>query len=307
MPGARLVLVVGPTAAGKTELALRLAEAAGGEIVSADSQQVYVGMDIGTNKATAAEQARVRHHLVDLVPPDQSMTAARWAGLADDIIARGTPIVVCGGTGLYVRALLYGLFEGPPADPAVRARLEAEPLPALHARLAEVDPRAAARIHATDRVRMVRALEVFELTGVPISTHQDQHDHDKVPLRYQVRGVGLAPPRPRLVERIDARVDQMVAAGLEDEVRRLHAAGYGCELRSFGAIGYREMCAVVEGRLGRHEAIAQIKAATRRYARRQVAWFRSEPWVSWYETASDVDVPGLSAWLREPATTIQDP
>ena len=305
----RIVLVVGPTAAGKTALALRLAEAANAEIVSADSQQVYVGMDIGTSKATADERARVPHHLLDVVRPDEAMTAARWAALADEAIAdaaaRGRGSIVCGGTGLYVRALLYGLFDGPPADASLRARLEAEADAApegtasLHARLLVVDPAAAARIDRRDRVRLIRALEVHELTGEPISAHQERHDYKNAPLRYDVRGVGLGPPRPALHARIDARVDQMIAAGLEAEVRALGAAGYDFGLRAFSAIGYREMCAFLQGKLDLAEAVRGIKSATKRYARRQLSWFRAEPAVSWYEDPADVDVEGLSVWLRD--------
>ena len=305
----RLLLVVGPTAAGKTALALRLAEAAGAEIVSADSQQVYVGMDIGTSKASADERARVPHHGLDVVRPDETMTAARWTLVADaaiaDAAARGHGTVVCGGTGLYVRALLYGLFDGPPADATLRARLEAEAdaAPAgtalLHTRLAAVDPAAAARIDRRDRVRLVRALEVFELTGETISAHQERHDYKNAPLRYDARAVGLSPPRPELHARIVARVDEMISAGLEAEVRALLGAGYAPTLRAFGAIGYREMCAYVLGKMSLPEAIAGIKSATKRYARRQLSWFRTEPTVSWYESAAAVDVDGLAAWLRD--------
>jgi tRNA dimethylallyltransferase len=305
----RIVCVVGPTAAGKTALALQLARAAGAEIVSADSQQVYIGMDIGTSKATAEERALVPHHGLDVVRPDEPMTAARRAALADEATAaaaaRGRPAVVVGGTGLYVRALLHGLFDGPPADPALRARLEAEADAApegtalLHARLAAVDPAAAARIDRRDRVRLIRALEVHELTGEAISVHQERHDYRNAPLRYDVRGIGLAPPRAELHARIDARVDQMIAAGLEAEVRALGAAGYGYDLRAFGAIGYREMCAFLQGKMPLPEAIASIKSATRRYARRQLSWFRTEPTVSWYESPAAVDLASVATWLRE--------
>lgn len=300
----RLLAVVGPTASGKTALAIRLAELAGGEIVSIDSQQVYRGMDVGTAKATAEERARVPHRLLDVVAPDEPMTAARFVELADaaiaDAAARGRPVVLAGGTGLYYRALCYGLFAGPPADAAVRARLEAESTEALRARLEEVDPAAAARIDRRDRVRMIRALEVHELTGVPISEHQAAHDHRRVPLRYEVRGIGLAPPREELVRRIDARVDAMLAAGLVDEVRGLEAAGYPCTLRAMQAIGYREICAHLRGELTLAEAAERIKQATRRYARRQLAWFRGEPTVSWFRSAGDpaLDASALVAWLR---------
>src|SRR5262249_20538707 len=185
----RIVLIVGPTASGKSALALRVAEAAGGEIVSADSQQVYRGMDIGTGKVGPGERARVVHHLIDVVTPAETMTAARFAELPDAAIpgaaARGRPSVVAGGTALYVRALLFGLFAGPGADAELRARLEAEGAAALHERLRTVDPEAAARILANDVRRLVRALEVHALTGQPISAHQQRHDVRRAPPRYE--------------------------------------------------------------------------------------------------------------------------
>ena len=291
-----LVAVVGPTAAGKTALAIRLAEALGGEVVSCDSQQVYRGMDIGTGKATAEEQERVPHHLLDVVAPDQPMTAARYVDLADaaiaEIAARGRVPILCGGTGLYYRALLYGLFAGPAADESLRARLDDEAetggVETLWARLAAVDPEAAGRIDRRDRVRIIRALEVWELTGVPISAHQREHDHRKLPPRYPVRGIGLGPPRDELGPRIDARVDAMFAAGWVDEVKALNASGFACALRAFAAIGYREICAFLHGKYPLEEAVRKTKQATRRFARRQLAWFRAEPTVTWYKSAAEV-------------------
>ncbi len=305
----RIVCVVGPTAAGKTELALRIAEAAGGEILSADSQQVYRGMDIGTGKATAAERARVPHQLIDVADPDEAMTAARWVALADaalaDLAARGTPAVVAGGTGRYLRAVLYGLFAGPAAAPALRARLAEEAgaagVPALWERLLTVDPAAAAKIDRNDLVRITRALEVYELTGRPISEHQRAHDFTKLPRRYDTRIIGLAPPPAELRARIDARVDAMIAAGLVDEVRGLAARGYSCELRAFAAIGYREVCAMLRGELAQEMLADAIKRSTRRYARRQLVWFRSDPTVAWYTSAAGVDARELAAWLRAAA------
>ncbi len=298
----RIVLIVGPTASGKSALALRLAEAAGAEIVSADSQQVYRGMDIGTGKVGTEERARVPHHLIDVVTPAETMTAARFAELADaavaDAAARGRPIVVAGGTGLYVRALMYGLFAGPGADAELRARLEAEGAPALHARLAAVDPEAAARILPGDLRRLVRALEVHALTRTPISALQRHHDVRRAPPRHHARWVGLAPPRAELVRHIDARAAAMVAAGLVGEVCALVAAGYGLDLRAFDAIGYREVRAQLRGQLLAEELVPRIQAATRRYARRQLTWFRSEPAITWYKSAHEVDVYALADWLR---------
>jgi len=288
-----IVAVVGPTASGKSALALELAERLGGEVVSCDSQQVYRGMDIGTGKATAAERARVPHHLLDVVEPDDTMTAARYVGLADaaiaEVAARARLPILCGGTGLYYRALLYGLFAGPAADEALRARLdeeaEASGPEVLWARLSVVDSEAARRIDRRDRVRIIRALEVYELTGVPISVHQQAHDHRRLAPRYSVRGLGLGPPREELGRRIDTRVDGMIGAGLLEEVRSLNSRGYACGLRAFAAIGYREMCAHLAGRYDLAEAAVKIKQASRRYARRQLAWFRNEPTIAWFPSA----------------------
>jgi tRNA dimethylallyltransferase len=301
----RLVVVVGPTGAGKSALALALAEATGGELVSCDSQQVYVGMDIGTGKATRAERARVPHHLLDVARPDDDMTAARFIALADaaiaDVAARGKPIIVAGGTGLYVRALLYGLFEGPGADPGLRAELDAraaaDGVESLHAELATVDPTLAARVEPRDRKRIVRALEVFRLTGVPMSEHQRRHDHRALPPRYRHRLVGLGPDRDALYRAIDARVDAMIAAGLVDEVAALRAAGHAPPLRSQQAIGYAELHEHLAGRLDRSTAIELVKRNSRRYARRQLAWYRPDPSVSWAASPAAVDLGALAAYL----------
>lgn len=300
----RLVVIVGPTGAGKTALAVALAVATGGEIVSADSQQVYAGMDVGTGKATLAERARVAHHLLDVARPADDMTAARFAALADaalaGLAARAVPAVVCGGTGLYVRALLYGLFEGPPADLALRASLDARPLDALHAELAVVDPESAARIDRHDRKRVVRALEVVTTTGVTLSEHHRRHDHRTVPARYPHRLVGLAPPRAALYRAIDARVDAMLAAGLLDEVRALRAAGVAPPMRSQQAIGYAELHDHLDGRFDLSRAIELVKRNSRHYARRQLSWYRSQAAVEWASDAAEVDLASLSAYLTSP-------
>lgn len=305
----RLVVIVGPTGAGKTRLALDLAERTGGEVISADSQQVYVGMDIGTGKATAEERARVPHHLLDVVRPDEEMTAARFIELADraitEVAARGKPVIVCGGTGLYVRALLLGLFEGPPASPEVRAELtalgEREGLAALHAELARVDPPAAAKIDPHDIKRTIRALEVFRLTGEPMSAHQARHDHRSLPSRYPTRIVGLAPAREELYPAIEARVDAMLAAGLEAEVGALRAQGYVPPLRSQQAIGYAELHAARDGTLDRERAIELIKRNSRHYARRQLSWYRAPSSgaseVAWSVGPAAVDLADLERYL----------
>jgi tRNA dimethylallyltransferase len=305
----RLVVIVGPTGAGKTRLSLDLAARCGGEVVSADSQQVYAGMDIGTGKVTADERARVPHHLLDVVQPDQEMTAARFIELADqaiaDITARGKRVIVCGGTGLYVRALLLGLFAGPPASPEVRAELATlahqHGTAALHAELARVDPAAAAKIDPNDAKRMIRALEVFRLTGEPMSVHQAKHDHRSMPRRYEARIVGINPEREALYRAIDARVDQMIEGGLEAEVMALRERGYRPPMRSQQAIGYAELHEVAEGRLDRARAIELIKRNSRHYARRQVSWYRASAaqpeTIQWDVNVAAVDLADLERYL----------
>ncbi len=297
----RLVVIVGPTGAGKTRLSLAIAERVGGEVISCDSQQVYTGMDIGTGKVSAAERARVPHHGIDVIRPDEEMTAARFVALADaaiaELAARGKPAIVCGGTGLYVRALLLGLFEGPPADAAVRAELSALGVIALRAELVRVDPVAAGKIEKNDEKRMIRALEVYRLTGEPMSAHQARHDHKQLPARYPSRLVGLQPAREALYAAIDARVDQMIADGLEREVAALRAAGYRPPLRSQQAIGYAELHAVADGTLERARAIELIKRNSRHYARRQMSWYRSDPVIEWAASPADVDLADLERYL----------
>ncbi|HEX4421987.1 MAG TPA: tRNA (adenosine(37)-N6)-dimethylallyltransferase MiaA [Kofleriaceae bacterium] len=301
----RLVVIVGPTGAGKTRLAMRLAAHTGGEVVSADSQQVYAGMDIGTGKVTAAERAAVPHHVVDVVQPDEEMTAQRFVELADRAIAgawaRGAPVIVCGGTGLYVRALLLGLFAGPPASPELRAELTERAAragtAALHAELAAIDPVAAGRIDRNDGKRIIRALEVFRLTGEPMSAHQARHDHKSAPPRYEARLVGLSPEREALYAAIDRRVDAMIAAGLEREVAALRAAGYRPPLRSQQAIGYAELHDTLDGRVERPRAIELIKRNSRHYARRQLSWYRADQAIGWHGDPAAVDLADLERYL----------
>ncbi len=301
----RLVVIVGPTGAGKTRLSLALAEHTGGEVISADSQQVYVGMDIGTGKVTADERARVPHHLLDVVRPDEEMTAQRFVELADraiaDVAARGKPAIVCGGTGLYVRTLLLGLFAGPPASPELRAELTERArqhgTAALHAELHQVDPAAALKIDPHDEKRVIRALEVFRLTGETMTAHQARHDHRSLPRRYPVRFVGLSPEREVLYQAIDARVDQMIEAGFEAEVATLRTSGFTPPLRSQQAIGYAELHAAAEGRVERARAIELIKRNSRHYARRQLSWYRADTTITWYPDAGAVDLSDLERYL----------
>jgi tRNA dimethylallyltransferase len=277
----KFLVITGQTASGKERAALAVAECLGGEIISMDSMKVYRGMDIGTATADAEARSRVPHHLLDVADPWESFSTPQWGGLAEpalaDIAARGRVPVVSGGTVLYLKALLYGLFEGPSADQAIRDRLRAEAdsvgTAALHDRLRGVDPAAAERIHPNDLRRIVRALEVYELTGRPISQQQQQFGNVRSHLDPLM--VALRRNRDDLRRRIDQRVDRMVAAGLEDEVRRLLSSPQGLSREARQAVGYREMIDLLEGRLSRDEAIAQLKKNTATFARRQMTHLRS--------------------------------
>ncbi len=277
----RVLFVVGPTAIGKTELAARLARRFGCEVVGADSRQVYRYMDIGTAKPSADLRAEIPHHLVDVVDPDEPFDVARWraaaVGALADIEARGKKAIVCGGTGLYLRSLLRGLFAGPAADEGLRRRLieqERETPGVLRRRLSRVDPCSARRIHPNDLVRTVRALEVHELTGRPLSAWHAEHGLRDRPFDALVVEPTL--PRDVLHERIARRSLAMVRSGLLDEVRALADRGYTRELPAFAAIGYREAWQCLAGELPVEELAERITVATRRYARRQLVWLRGQ-------------------------------
>jgi len=285
-----LIVVMGPTAVGKTDTAIALAKVWDGEIVSADSMQVYRHMDIGTAKPTPAERSQVPHHLIDIVNPDEAFNAASFMEQARAVIAdlheRGKRIVVVGGTGLYIRALLGGLFDGPSADETLRrsyaAILEREGKPGLYERLKTKDSRAAAIIHPNDVARMVRALEVLELTGVSIVEQQQEHRFAHRP--YSVLKIGLRSERSVLYERIDARTEQMMAQGFVDEVQRLLDMGFHEGLKPMQALGYRQLVQVLRGTLDLGEAVSLVKRETRHYAKRQLTWFGADPEISWFES-----------------------
>lgn len=288
----KLVAIVGPTATGKTTLAVHLAQTFGGEIVGADSRQVYRHLNIGTAKPTPEERALARHHLVDVVDPGQPFSLAQYLELAhaalEDIWGRGLLPFLVGGTGQYVWALLEG-WQVPrvPPDLALRQALEErarrEGYSALHEELASVDPAAAARIDPRNVRRVVRALEVYYRTGRPTSACQTRR-----PLDCQIIIIGLDCPRDELYRRIDQRVDAMMAAGLLDEVRGLLARGYSCDSPSMSGIGYKEICQHLAGELSLAKAVQRIKAGTHRLARMQNAWFRRDDQrIAWFDITSD--------------------
>ncbi len=277
---------------GKTALALRLARRFPAEVVSADSRQVYRGMDIGTAKPTPEERAAVPHHLIDVVDPDEPFSLAQYRTLAlaaiADIRARGRLALLVGGTGLYVRAVTEGLtVPAVPPDLAFRAALEAraatEGVAALYAELRTADPEAAHTIEPLNLRRIIRALEVQRATGVPFSVQQQ-----RTAPPFPVLRVGLTLPRERLYARVDQRVDRMMAEGLLDEVRRLHDAGYGWELPSMSGIGYRQLGVYLRGEGTLAEAVQRVKFDTHAYIRRQDTWFRKDPAIRWFD-ASDLD------------------
>ena len=280
-----IIAMIGPTAAGKSAIALELAARLGAEILSVDSMQVYRAMDIGTAKPTAAERACVRHHGIDVVDPIEIFTVARYVEHADEVIrsatSRATPLIAVGGTPLYFKALFEGMFDGPGADDSIRARLSQEPLEVLHARLSQIDPAAATRIHVNDRKRLVRALEVHELTGQPISSFQTEWTSGAA--RHDALWFGLSWGRDVLNRRINARVKSMIDAGWVDEIRGLLERFGRFSKTASEATGYHELIEHVEGRLSLDDAIEQIKIATRQLARRQMKWLRRFPGVHWLD------------------------
>ncbi len=292
---APIVVVAGVTASGKTGLALQLAHAFNGELVGADSVQVYRGFDIGSAKPTREELGGVAHHLIDVIDPTEAIDAAHFARLADAAIdgihARGKLPIVVGGTGLWLRALVRGLVALPEPDPAIRgaleARVQSEGTPALHAELVRVDPKAAAKIHPNDALRVVRALEVFAQTGQALGELRDAHALGAP--RYQNFFIALDRPRDVLRSRIEARTRAMLTAGFIDEVAQLRAA-WPKDARAFGSVGYREVMAHLEGTLTRDQLEEEVTRSTWVYARRQRTWFQSEPGVHMKPTLEDEDV-----------------
>lgn len=284
-----VMIIVGSTGVGKTGLALEIAEVCGGEIISADSMQVYRYMDIGTAKPTEEERGRVEHHLIDVVDPDEEFNAAHYVKISEKIIKtlhnERKRIFVVGGTGLYIRALVGGLFAGPGADHDLRNFYhdvcDKHGKAYLHRLLEQRDSLATERIHVNDAVRTIRALEVLESTGKSIVTMQEEHGFkDSL---YDYRIIGLERERGNLYERIDKRVEQMMAEGLVDEVKKLIQMGYGESLRPMQTMCYRHIVDYVKGDCDRDEAVRLIKRDTRHYAKRQFTWFKKDEDVTWFD------------------------
>lgn len=284
----KLIVVLGPTAVGKSAAALELADVLDGEIVNADSQQVYRQLNIGTGKPALADRARIPHHLIDVVSIEDEFHAALFRRLATEAVAqiqkRGKAAVVCGGTGLYLKALTRGLFEGPGSDPAIRRQLDAEiaarGLAAVYRELELIDPSVGSAIHRNDRQRIVRALEVYRLTGKPLSEWQRAHGFGERP--FEALQIGLRRERQELYDMINRRSEAMIAAGLLDEVRDLSREGFSLDLKPLQSVGYRQMGEVLRGMIGLHEALERMQQETRRLAKRQITWFGGDPEIRWF-------------------------
>ncbi len=306
-----ILVICGPTASGKTALAAELALRFGGEVVSADSMQVYRRMDIGTAKPTQSEQRGVPHHMIDVAEPEENYSVARYVAdavpIVDGILARGKLPIIAGGTGLYIDHLVAGRQFAPfqpdsGLRPQLQARARQEGLPALYAQLAQVDPDAAGSIHPNDEKRIIRALEVFLSTGKPLS----QHDRESraLPSRYTPLTIALSfAQRPHLWERIDRRVDQMMAQGLEGEVRALLESGIPPDCTAMQAIGYKELAAAIRSGLPVQSGAEEVKLRSRQYAKRQLTWFRRNRDARWFEWEK---IPDFSAALSFSTELIRD-
>lgn len=288
----KILVIVGPTASGKTRMAVELAQRHNGEVISADSMQIYRTMDIGTAKPTKEEMGGIPHHMIDVADPEEDFSVARYVEMAarcvDDVLARGKLPIVAGGTGLYIDSLLSGrTFASFSPDSALRGELEQELAEkggqAMLEALAQMDPEAAQRLHPNDHKRIIRALEVYRSTGKTITQHN--RETQAIPPRYDALTIGLAfQDRQAMWRRIDQRVDEMVAAGLEDEVRRLLTSGISPKCTAMQAIGYKEFTQALSGEMTWQEAADVVKLRSRQYAKRQLTWFGRNPntrWVRW--------------------------
>jgi tRNA dimethylallyltransferase len=286
----KLVAVVGPTGTGKSGLALKLAEKLGGEIISADSVQVYRGFDIGTAKVSPAERRKVPHHLIDILGPEEDYSAASFRNQADRIIHRleekGKAIFVVGGTGLYLKVLSRGLFHGPGGDPdmrdSLRQKAKGEGEGYLHRELERVDPETASRLHPHDTFRVLRALEVYHHSRKPLSQFQKEHGFRESP--YEVLKIGLCDNRQELYRRIESRVDSMIEKGWLKEVQDLLSQGISPRAKPMQSLGYKRLISFLAGEIDWVRAVNLIKQDTRRYAKRQITWFKADPDIHWFSS-----------------------
>jgi len=291
---AAVISILGPTAVGKSKVAIEVAKIINGEIVSADSMQVYRGMDIGTAKPTLEERQGIPHHLIDIKNPDEEWTVSDFVEqtnrLTSEIAKRGKRPMIVGGTGLYLWALLEGFsFPIAPADKELRKRLEKIPLSTLYSRLSTLDPQAAEKINPNDKKRIIRAVEVYELTGRPISQLQKRSEEPRISFSgSEPILIGLTMPREKLYKFIEERADKMVEDGLVEEVKSLLSKGYPKDLPSFQALGYKEVVEYLDGKWSKEQMIAELKKRTRHFARRQMTWFKRFKNVKWFEAPVDI-------------------
>ncbi|PLR94807.1 tRNA (adenosine(37)-N6)-dimethylallyltransferase MiaA [Bacillus sp. T33-2] len=291
----KLLVLIGPTAVGKTKLSIQLAKRFNGEIISGDSMQIYKGMDIGTAKITEEETEGIPHHLIDIKNPDEPFSVAEFQELVrkkiTGISARGKLPMIVGGTGLYIQSVIYDYqFSDAPSEPQFRESLETEAgqtggVEKLHARLAEIDPESAERIHPNNVRRVIRALEIHHCTGMTMTEYQQEQQPD---LLYQTALVGLTMDRDKLYERIDMRVDLMMQQGLLEEVESLYKAGIR-DCQSIQAIGYKELYDYLDEKVSLDDAIEILKKNSRRYAKRQLTWFRNKMDVEWFDMSEPID------------------
>ena len=282
-----IIIVAGPTCVGKTSAAIKLTQQFGGEIIGADAMQIYRHMNIGTAKPTPQELSQAKHHMVDIVDPDESFDASRYAKIAkpiiEDLHIKNVPVFVVGGSGLYIKTLTQGLFQQAPGNPSIRQKYKQMASKHgnahLYSLLQKNDPESASSIHPNDLVRIIRALEVFEITGVSIKKHHQTHQFSERP--YQMFKIMLSESREYLYKRINQRVDIMIQNGFLKEVQSLIEMGYNCQLNSMQSIGYKHLCAYLNNNFSWDETVQLIKRDTRRYAKRQFTWFRSDKEYNW--------------------------
>lgn len=303
----KIIVIVGPTASGKSALAIELSRRFDGEIVSADSMQVYRYMDIGTAKPVKEEREKIPHHLIDTAYPDEEFTAARYRDEASKVIQeiheRGKNVFVVGGTGLYIKALTKGLFKGPGSDAQIRSELAMlgsgnDGARYLYEKLKEADSEAALRIHPNNTARIIRALEVYYLTKKSISVFQKEHNFSEEP--YEVIKIGLSVDRKFLYKSIEDRVDNMIKSGLAEEARRVLDMGYSPGLKTMRGLGYKEIIGYIQNKYSMEDAVREIKKNTRRYAKRQMTWFKKEADIKWFSSEEkDKIISLIEGFLNE--------